>query len=170
MNAAAGSRSTTSRGRRNPPPTPERRLRLCLRVGAGRPIAHVAAGSEISRRCLIDNGACHRSTTWADAPAATGTKHERTRPYTPRPNGKVDEVQRDAHPRVGYVRDCATEHERRVAPAEFVNHYTYERPHAALGGRPPVSRTAGSDYRIVFDQPPEPLADIPQQFTFEGFA
>jgi hypothetical protein len=30
-------------------------------------------------------------------------------------------------------------------------------------------RTAGSDYRIVFDQPPEPLADIPQQLTFEDF-
>jgi hypothetical protein len=41
---------------------------------------------------------------------------------------------------------------------------------AALGGRPPISRTAASDYRIVFDQPPEPLADIPQQLTFEDFA
>ncbi|MGW2642630.1 hypothetical protein [Streptomyces sp. NPDC001348] len=44
-----------------------------------------------------------------------------------------------------------------------------ERLDAALGGRPPIGRTAGSDYRIVFDQPPEPLADIPQQFTFEDF-
>ncbi|MGW5610503.1 hypothetical protein ACWEWI_31345 [Streptomyces sp. NPDC003753] len=44
-----------------------------------------------------------------------------------------------------------------------------ERPHAALGGRPPIGRTAGSDYRIVFDQPPEPLEDIPQQLTFEDF-
>ncbi|MDI5910488.1 MULTISPECIES: hypothetical protein [Streptomyces] len=40
---------------------------------------------------------------------------------------------------------------------------------AALGGRPPISRTAGSGYRIVFDQPPEPRADVPQQLTFEDF-
>ncbi|GGV59305.1 hypothetical protein GCM10010294_07260 [Streptomyces griseoloalbus] len=50
-----------------------------------------------------------------------------------------------------------------------MNYYNHERPHAALGGRPPISRTAGSDYRIVFDQPPEPLSDIPQQLTFEDF-
>jgi transposase InsO family protein len=41
------------------------------------------------RRCLTDNGACYRSTTWTDALAVTGTKHKRTRPYTPRTNGKV---------------------------------------------------------------------------------
>ncbi|MGW1916823.1 hypothetical protein ACWCQS_40580 [Streptomyces sp. NPDC002076] len=48
--------------------------------------------------------------------------------------------------------------------------YNYERPHAALGDRPPISRTAGSGYRIVFDQPPEPLAGIPQQLIFVDFA
>ncbi|MGW0424106.1 leucine zipper domain-containing protein [Streptomyces sp. NPDC003015] len=52
MNAAAESRSATSRGHRNAPLTPEGRLRLCLRVDAGRPIAHVAAEAGISRRCL----------------------------------------------------------------------------------------------------------------------
>ncbi|MGW2033470.1 integrase core domain-containing protein [Streptomyces sp. NPDC001811] len=67
------------------------------------------------------------------------------------------------------VRDYTTERERRVVLAEFVNHDNHERPHAALGGRPPISRTAVSDYRIVFDQPPEPLADIPQQPIFEDF-
>ncbi|MFI8951969.1 helix-turn-helix domain-containing protein [Streptomyces sp. NPDC053750] len=44
--------SATSRGHRNAPLTPEGRLRLCLRVDAGRPIAHVAAEAGISRRCL----------------------------------------------------------------------------------------------------------------------
>ncbi len=39
-------------GHRNAPLTPEGRLRLCLRIEAGRPIAHVAAEAGISRRCL----------------------------------------------------------------------------------------------------------------------
>ncbi|WP_442815670.1 integrase core domain-containing protein [Streptomyces sp. NBC_01207] len=129
-----------------------------------------AHGSPRIRRCLTDNGACYRSTTWADALAATGTKHKRTRSYTPRTNGKVERHNGTLTRAWAYVRDYTTEHERRVALAEFVNHYNDERPHAALGGRPPVSRTAGSDYRIVFDQPPEPLADIPQRLTFEDFA
>ncbi|MFJ9683800.1 helix-turn-helix domain-containing protein [Streptomyces sp. NPDC101194] len=37
---------------RNASLTPEGRLRLCLRVAVGRPIAHVAAEAGISRRCL----------------------------------------------------------------------------------------------------------------------
>lgn len=122
------------------------------------------------RRCLTGNGACYRSTTWADALAATGTKHKRTSPYTPRTNGKVERCNGTLTREWAYVRDYTTEHERRVALVEFVNYYNDERPHAALGGRPPISRTAGSDYQIVFDQPPEPLADIPQQLTFEDFA
>jgi transposase InsO family protein len=69
-----------------------------------------------------------------------------------------------------YVRDYTTERERRVPLVDFVNYYNHERRHAALGGQPPISRTAGSSYQIVFDQPPEPLADIAQQLTFEDFA
>ncbi|MFG2779716.1 integrase core domain-containing protein [Streptomyces prunicolor] len=51
--------------------------------------------------------------------------------------------------------------------ADFLNYYNHERPHAALGGRPPIGRTAGSDYRVVFDEPPEPVEAGPQQLTFD---
>ncbi|MER5438766.1 IS481 family transposase [Streptomyces sp. NPDC002790] len=133
-----------------------------------RAVAFFAAhGIAPLRRCLTDNGACYRSTTWADALTVTATKHKRTRPYTPRTNGKVERYQGTLAREWAYVRDYSSEHERRIALAEFVNYYNHERPHAALGGRPPISRTAGSDYRLVFDQPPEPIAGIPQQLTFE---
>jgi transposase InsO family protein len=42
------------------------------------------------RRVPTDNGSCYRSHAWRDALAVTGTKHKRTRPYTPRTNGKVE--------------------------------------------------------------------------------
>ncbi|MFV5998946.1 helix-turn-helix domain-containing protein [Streptomyces sp. NPDC056231] len=45
-------RSANSRAHRNAPLTPEGRLRLCLRIDAGRPIAHVAAEAGLSRRRL----------------------------------------------------------------------------------------------------------------------
>lgn len=38
---------------------------------------------------------------------------------------------------------------------------------SALGGRPPISRTSGSDYRIVFELPPVPLDTAPRQLAFE---
>jgi leucine-zipper of insertion element IS481 len=52
MNTSAEPRGANNRGHRNAPLTPEGRLRLCLRIDAGRPIAHVAAEAGISRRCL----------------------------------------------------------------------------------------------------------------------
>ncbi|MGW4474470.1 integrase core domain-containing protein [Nonomuraea sp. NPDC004354] len=116
---------------------------------------------------LTDNGSCHRSRTWADALSKAGTKHKRTRPYTPRTNGKVERHNGTLARGWAHVSDYTSEHERRVALANFLNYYNHERPHAALDGKPPISRTIGSDYRVVFDQPPEPLDTVPQQLTFE---
>jgi transposase InsO family protein len=119
------------------------------------------------RRVLTDNGSCYRSHAWRDAVAATGAKHKRTRPYTPRTNGKVERYNGTLAREWAYVRDYTSERERRAALADFLNYYNHDRPHAALGGRPPISRTSGSDYRVTFDQPPEPLTTPPQQLAFE---
>ncbi|MFK0026216.1 IS481 family transposase [Streptomyces sp. NPDC090798] len=134
-----------------------------------RAVAFFAAHDIAPIRVLTDNGACYRSQTWAAALAATSTKHKRTRPYTPRMNGKVERFNGTLSREWAYVRDYASEHERRVALADFLNYYNHERPHFALGGRPPISRTTGSEYRVSFDQPPEPINIFPDQLTFEDF-
>lgn len=51
--------------------------------------------------------------------------------------------------------------------ADFLNYFNRERPHSALGGRPPISRTSGSDYLTMFDLAPEPLDTAPRQLAFE---
>lgn len=80
-----------------------------------RAVAFFAAhGITPIRRCLTDNGACYRSTTWADALAVTATKHKRTRPYTPRTNGKVERYNGTLSREWAYVRDYTTERERRA--------------------------------------------------------
>lgn len=129
---------------------------MCLRIDAGRPIAHVAAEAGQSRRCPAkwyarwrthgENGLLDHSSRPAISPARTA---EDTREWA-------------------YVRDYASEHERHAALADFLNYHSHERPHAALGGKPPISRTSGSDYRVTFDQPPEPLDTLPRQLTFEN--
>lgn len=119
------------------------------------------------RRVLTDNGSCYRSRDWAAALAETGTKHKRTRPYTPRTNGKVERFNGTLAREWAYVRAYTSEHERRAALADFLNYYNHERPHSALGGRPPISRTSGSDYRVVFERRSEPLDAVPQQLAFE---
>ena len=62
-----------------------------------------------------------------------------------------------------YVREYASETERRAALVDFLNFYNYERPHAALGHKPPASRVPLATYRltaagiIVPDIPGRPL-------------
>lgn len=118
-------------------------------------------------RVLTDNGSCYRSKIWTEAVKATGTRHKRTRPYTPRTNGKVERFNGTLAREWAYVRAYTSEGERRGALADFINYYNHDRPHAALGGRPPVSRTAGGEHRIVFERIPEPLEDDPQQLELD---
>jgi transposase InsO family protein len=92
------------------------------------------------RACLTDNGSCYRSRDWRDALAITGTKHRRTRPYTPRTNGKVERFNGTLAREWAYVRPYASEQARTAALAEFIRYYNHDRPHAALRQRPPVSR------------------------------
>lgn len=123
-------------------------------------IAHI-------ERVLTDNGSCYRSQAWADAVKATGTRHKRTRPYTPRTNGKVERFNGTLAREWAYVRPYTSETARREALADFLNFYNHDRPHAALGGQPPASRVIASDYRINFEHLPEPLEVFPQQLEID---
>lgn len=99
-------------------------------------------------RVLSDNGSCYRSRAFAAALAATGTKHKRTRPYTPRTNGKVERFNGTLAREWAYVRAYQSEQERRDALMPFLNYYNHERPHSALGQDVPASRVPGRTFRL----------------------
>lgn len=69
-----------------------------------------------------------RSRAWAAALEATGTTHKRTRPYTPRTNGKVERFNGTLAREWAYVREYDSEAARRAALVDFLNHYNYHRP------------------------------------------
>lgn len=46
-----------------------------------------------------------------------------------------------------YVRPYASDEERTAALADFLNTYNHERPHSALGNKPPASRVPITTYR-----------------------
>ena len=47
-------------------------------------------------RVMTDNGGCYRSSVFRDACQELGTKHIRTKPYTPRTNGKAERFMQTA--------------------------------------------------------------------------
>ncbi|MDK9660563.1 IS481 family transposase [Propionibacterium freudenreichii] len=100
------------------------------------------AAHGISRitRLVTDNGSNYRAASFAQSTRAFVSRHQRTRPYTPRHNGKVERYQRILTDECLYARDYASEKERVEALGVWNHHYNYHRPHTACGDQPPASR------------------------------
>jgi transposase InsO family protein len=93
-----------------------------------------------ARAVLTDNGSAYRSADFARASAAAGVRHRRTRPYTPRTNGKVERFNRTLPEEWAYVRLYRSEAAGTAALTNWLHRYNHHRCHSALGGLPPVSR------------------------------
>jgi transposase InsO family protein len=91
-------------------------------------------------RVMTDNGSAYRSRQWRTACGALALRHLRTRPYTPRTNGKAERFIQTSLREWAYARPYATSHERTRALLPWLDHYNGARPHAALANRPPATR------------------------------
>ena len=89
-------------------------------------------------RIVTDNGACYRADAFTRA--LLGAKHKRTKPYTPKHNGKVERYNRIIAEEFLYARTWTSEAQRSAAVAVWNVHYNYHRPHSMAGGQPPASR------------------------------
>jgi transposase InsO family protein len=67
-------------------------------------------------------------------------RHIRTRPYTPRTNGKVERFHQTLQREWAYALEYASSAARRQALPHWINHYNERRTHSALGNRPPRDR------------------------------
>jgi transposase InsO family protein len=92
-------------------------------------------------RVLTDNGAAYIATAHAIACRRLAIKHLRTRPYRPQTNGKAERFIRTMLAGWAYGAIYASSQERTRALDGWLWRYNHHRPHAALGHRPPVSRT-----------------------------
>jgi transposase InsO family protein len=72
--------------------------------------------------------------------SAAQPRHQRTLPYTPRHNGKVERYQRILAEELLYARTWTSEQHRADAIKTWNVHYNYHRPHAAVGDQPPATR------------------------------
>lgn len=95
----------------------------------------------VVEQVLTDNGGCYRSFLWRDTLADLGIKHRRTQPYRPQTNGKVERFNRTMLNEWAYQRLYTSEAARRAALPAWLHRYNHHRPHTALGGKPPITRT-----------------------------
>jgi len=100
---------------------------------------------------MTDNGSAYRSHVWRLALSAAGLRHLRTRPYTPRTNGKVERFIQTLLREWAYVRPYPRSWVRTRALRPYLRYYNLERPHTALGYRPPLARLASVNNVLVIN-------------------
>jgi transposase InsO family protein len=91
-------------------------------------------------RVMTDNGSAYLSQAFRAAVSAAGLKHKRTRPYTPRTNGKAERFIQTSLREWAYARPYVNSQERRTALMPWLDHYNTARPHTALAHHPPAAR------------------------------
>ena len=105
-----------------------------------RAVAWFAARGVQTRELMTDNGSAYRSHAFAAACRRLSLRHIRTRPYTPRTNGKVERLIQTLLREWAYRLPfrCSADRHRLLAP--FLHFYNHHRAHTALSGRPPISK------------------------------
>jgi transposase InsO family protein len=128
-------------------------------------------------RIMSDNGSAYKSFAFRDLLAARGIKHKRTRPYTPRTNGKAERFIQTSLREWAYAQPFESSQLRRDAMLPWLTDYNANRPHSALGGRSPLHWMASLAASVPTTPPdtadPEPCfggADRvkPREATAEG--
>jgi transposase InsO family protein len=91
-------------------------------------------------RVMTDNGACYKSRRFRRLLRRVGLRHLRTRPYTPRTNGKAERLVQTVLREWAYARSYDSSAHRAQALPQWLHQYNWHRPHASLGYQPPISR------------------------------
>ena len=91
---------------------------------------------------LTDNGSCYVSRPFAALCGRLRLRHQRTRPYTPRTNGKAERFIQTLLREWAYARAYSTSAQRLAQLPPWLHHYNYRRPHSGIGFQPPIRRTA----------------------------
>jgi transposase InsO family protein len=102
-------------------------------------LAYYAGFGITVARVMTDNGSCYRAFEFRNACRDLELKHIRTRPYTPKTNGKAERFIQTALREWAYAQAYPTSEHRAAALPTWLHRYNWHRPHAALQSRTPVS-------------------------------
>jgi transposase InsO family protein len=100
-------------------------------------------------RVMTDNGSCYRSKAFRDACRDLRLSHIRTKPYTPRTNGKAERFIQTALREWAYAQAYPTSDRRAEELPIWLHRYNWHRPHGSLKSKPPISRLALAEDNLL---------------------
>jgi transposase InsO family protein len=102
-------------------------------------VAYYKSLGIIVERVMTDNGSCYKAFAFRRACKRLGLRHIRTRPYTPRTNGKAERFIQTALREWAYARAYDTSRQRAAELPYWMHRYNWHRPHGSIGSLPPIS-------------------------------
>jgi len=103
-------------------------------------VAYYKSLGVIVTRVMTDNGSCYQSFAFRDACRDLGIKHIRTKPYTPRTNGKAERFIQTALREWAYAKAYPTSDRRAQELPIWLHQYNWHRPHGGIDSQTPISR------------------------------
>jgi transposase InsO family protein len=100
-------------------------------------------------RVMTDNGSCYKSFDFRDACRDLGLRHIRTRPYTPKTNGKAERFIQTALREWAYAQAYPNSARRAEELPIWLHRYNWHRPHGSLKSKPPISRLAQTEDNLL---------------------
>lgn len=103
-------------------------------------IAYYASLGVQVQRVMTDNGSCYKSFAFARACKRFRLRHIRTKPYTPKTNGKAERFIQTSLREWAYARAYHHSDQRTAELPRWLHRYNWHRPHGSIGSLPPISR------------------------------
>ena len=103
-------------------------------------VAYYAGLGITVTRVMTDNGSCYKSNAFRAACKALGLRHIRTRPYTPKTNGKAERFIQTSLREWAYAQAYPTSEHRKAELPRWLHQYNWHRPHGSLQSQTPISR------------------------------
>lgn len=103
-------------------------------------VAYYASLGVTVSRVMTDNGSCYKSHAFRDACRDLGLKHKRTKPYTPKTNGKAERFIQTSLREWAYAQTYDSSDHRAAQLPAWLHRYNWHRPHGGIKSHTPISR------------------------------
>ena len=100
-------------------------------------------------RVMTDNGSCYISEDFAKACEELGLRHIRTKPYTPKTNGKAERFIQTALREWAYAKAYPNSNQRAQELPIWLHRYNWHRPHGSLKANTPISQLGLSEDNLL---------------------
>jgi transposase InsO family protein len=112
-------------------------------------IAYYASLGIKVERVMTDNGPCYKSFAFRAACKRLGVRHIRTKPYTPKTNGKVERFIQTSLREWAYAQAYPNSRERKAELPTWLHRYNWHRPHAGIDDKTPISRLGLTENNVL---------------------